>query len=86
MNEDKINSDVIPAINNILKKMCILLKLLDPVVEKIRFLKNLQLNDEDGIFEKISTIFGDIVVESSKITGSYIPHELVPSSFNSVYF
>ncbi|KKK45381.1 MAG: hypothetical protein Lokiarch_10240, partial [Candidatus Lokiarchaeum sp. GC14_75] len=65
MNEDKINSDVIPAINNILKKMCILLKLLDPVVEKIRFLKNLQLNDEDGIFEKISTIFGDIVVESS---------------------
>ncbi|HEC39299.1 hypothetical protein LCGC14_1162750 [marine sediment metagenome] len=82
MNEDKINSDVIPAINNILKKMCILLKLLDPVVEKIRFLKNLQLNDEDGIFEKISTIFGDIVVESSKITGSYIPHELASNLKN----
>ncbi|KKK60422.1 hypothetical protein LCGC14_3024520 [marine sediment metagenome] len=75
MNEDKINSVLLPAINNILKKLCILLKLLDPVVEKIRLLKNLQLNDEDGIFEKISTIFGDIVVESSKITGSYIPHE-----------
>ncbi|HEC39470.1 hypothetical protein LCGC14_3025890 [marine sediment metagenome] len=75
MNEDKINSVLLPAINNILKKLCILLKLLDPVVEKIRLLKNLQLNDEDGIFEKISSIFGDIAVESSKITGSYIPHE-----------
>ncbi|KKK45812.1 MAG: hypothetical protein Lokiarch_06630, partial [Candidatus Lokiarchaeum sp. GC14_75] len=42
----------------------------------------LQLNDQDGIFEKISTIFGDIAVESSKITGSYIPHELASNLKN----
>ena len=76
MNEAKINSVLLPAINNILKKFCILLKLLNPVVEKIRLLKNLQLYDEDKTFEKIFSIFGDIAIESSKITGSYIPLDL----------